>query len=324
MKITLAENFRAIFYIPFYLLKTLGLAEKAGLEIEWLPPGSPGGAIEAVKDGSIDLTWGGPMRVMKDHDTMPANGHSLLCFGEVVSRDPFFLIGKKSLGRFELAQLRQLRLALVSEVPTPWLCLQADLRDQGLNVKEIEASLVRGLSMAQQIQALQAGTLDVAQLFEPLVSQLLTDPSYQILYAAHTRGPTVYTSLICSHDGWHKNHVSFTKLVQVLGELQHWMHAQTPAVLGQHVQDFFPEVSPVLLESAIGHYFYNGIWAKEPSMSKTGFDRLSYSLNSGGFIRTQITYDSCMTALDCAEHSGAVPCSTSHPRSPTNETPQPY
>jgi len=30
-----------------------------------------------------------------------------------------FLLGKKTLGRFELAQLRQLRMALVSEVPTP-------------------------------------------------------------------------------------------------------------------------------------------------------------------------------------------------------------
>ena len=103
MTLTLAENFRAIFYTPFYLLKTLGLAEQAGLELKWLPPGSPGGAIDAIKNGSVDLTWGGPMRVMKDHDTTASNGQSLLCFGEVVTRDPFFLIGKKSLGDFELA-----------------------------------------------------------------------------------------------------------------------------------------------------------------------------------------------------------------------------
>lgn len=302
MNITLAENFRAIFYTPFYLLKALGLAEQSGLQIEWLPPGSPGGAIDAVKDGSVDLTWGGPMRVMKDHDTTKANAQSLRCFGEVVSRDPFFLIGKKSLGRFELAQLRQLRLALVSEVPTPWLCLQADLRDQGLNVQEIKSSLIRNLSMADQIQALKSGTLDVAQLFEPDVSEVLRDPAYQVLYAAHTRGPTVYTTLICSREGWHKNEIAFRKLVQVLRELQSWMHAQTPATLTQHVQPFFPDIAPSILQSAIGRYLQHGIWAKAPAMSKTGFDRLSYSLNSGGFIRTQITYDSCVTPLDHSVH----------------------
>jgi len=95
MRLTLAENFRAIFYTPFYLLKALGLAEQAGLTLEWLPPGSPGGAIDAIKEGRVDLTWGGPMRVMKDHDTTPANGQSLLCFGEVVSRDPFFCLVKR-------------------------------------------------------------------------------------------------------------------------------------------------------------------------------------------------------------------------------------
>jgi NitT/TauT family transport system substrate-binding protein len=298
MTLTLAENFRAVFYTPFYLLKTLGLAEQAGLNIEWLPPGSPGGAIDAIKDGRIDLTWGGPMRVMKDHDTTPLNGQSLLCFAEVVSRDPFFLVGKKSLGSFELAQLRQLRMALVSEVPTPWLCLQADLRDQGLNALEIQASLVQGLSMAEQIHALNTHTLDVAQLFEPLVSQVLTDPNYQVLYEAHLRGPTVYTALICSQDGWKKNHEAFTCLTHVLRDLQGWMHAQTPATLAQHVQPFFPDIAPPLLQSAIGRYLANGIWAKEPRMSKAGFDRLAYSLQSGGFIRTQMPYDSCVTPLD--------------------------
>ena len=298
MTLTLAENFRAIFYTPFYLLKTLGLAEQAGLELKWLPPGSPGGAIDAIKNGAVDLTWGGPMRVMKDHDTSPSNGQSLLCFGEVVTRDPFFLLGKKSLGRFELAQLRQLRLAQVSEVPTPWLCLQADLRDLGLNVSEIEAKLVRGLSMSEQIQALKAGTLDVAQLFEPLASELLTNSAYQVLYAAHTRGPTVYTTLICSHDGWTKNHAAFTLMHDVLRTLQTWMHAQTPAIIASHVQPFFPELGAQHLEQAIARYLENGVWAKSPEMSETGFDRLSYSLYSGKFIRTQIDYASCITPLD--------------------------
>lgn len=298
MTLTLAENFRAIFYTPFYLLKTLGLAEQAGLELRWLPPGSPGGAIDAIKNGSVDLTWGGPMRVMKDHDTTPSNGQSLLCFGEVVARDPFFLIGKKTLGSFELAQLRQLRLALVSEVPTPWLCLQADLRDLGLNVPEIESSLKRGLSMPEQIQALKAGTLDVVQLFEPFASDLLSDPAYQLLYAAHTRGPTVYTTLICSRDGWDKHHVAFTALNEVLRSLQKWMHAQTPAIIATHVQSFFPELSAQHLEHAIARYLQNGIWAQSPEMSQTGFDRLSYSLHSGSFIRTQIDFASCVTPID--------------------------
>ena len=133
MKITLAENFRAIFYAPFYALKVLDLARREGVDIAWLPPGAPGGAIDDVKRGTVDLTWGAPMRVMKDLDSTPADGRSLLCFGEVVARDPFCLVGTPDPAGFDLTALARLRFGVVSEVPTPWLCLQGDLRDAGID-----------------------------------------------------------------------------------------------------------------------------------------------------------------------------------------------
>ena len=68
MKLTIAENFRAVFYAPFYALRALELAEREGLQIEWLPGERPGGAIDEVKRGRIDAQFGGPMRVMKDHE----------------------------------------------------------------------------------------------------------------------------------------------------------------------------------------------------------------------------------------------------------------
>src|SRR6185436_20923572 len=135
MKLTIAENFRAVFYAPFYALRALGLAEREGLEIEWLPGGQPGGAIDDVKRGKIDAQFGGPMRVMKDNDTDRApDGASLLCFAEVVARDPFYVVGKKTQTKFNLKDLASMRLGIVSEVPTPWHCLRADLVDAGLDL----------------------------------------------------------------------------------------------------------------------------------------------------------------------------------------------
>ena len=51
------------------------------------------------------------MRVMMAHDRDP--GSSLVSFGEVVSRDPFFLIGHCE--AFALAKVTQLRFATVSD-----------------------------------------------------------------------------------------------------------------------------------------------------------------------------------------------------------------
>src|ERR671929_1862192 len=86
LKLRIAENFRAVFYAPFYAIRALGLAEREGLSIEWLASDTPGGTIEQVKRGAIDAQWGGPMRVLRDHDIKGSGGPACLPGG--VWRDP--------------------------------------------------------------------------------------------------------------------------------------------------------------------------------------------------------------------------------------------
>lgn len=293
MKLKIAENFRAVFYTPFYALKALDLAAREGLQIEWLAPGSPGGAIDDVKQGVIDLTWGGPMRVMKDHDSTPDDEASLLCFGEVVTRDPFCLVGRSGQAGFDLAALAGLRLGVVSEVPTPWLCLQADLRDAGIDLAGTDG-VVTGLSMPQQLRALKDGELDVGQFFEPYVSQALADKAGQLLYAASERGHTVYTTFICSRAGLARQGAAFAALNRALHALQEWMTAEGPAELARLTANFFPDIPAPIFRSAVERYYLGGVWARHPDVSRSGFDRLAYSLHAGGFIASRMTYESCV------------------------------
>ncbi len=75
----------------------LGFYKREGVDVELLTSDAPGDAVPKLIDGTIDLTWGGPMRVMKAHDQ---DKHSpLVSFCEVVSHDPFFLIGKPARSR---------------------------------------------------------------------------------------------------------------------------------------------------------------------------------------------------------------------------------
>ena len=300
MKINLAENFRAVFYAPFYAIKALALASREGVEVDWLPPGAPGGAIEAVKRGVVDATWGGPMRVMKDHDGQPANGASLLCFGEVVGRDPFCLVGAGEPQGFDLAALAGLRLGVVSEVPTPWLCLQADLRDAGVDVPALLDSprLATALSMAQQLRALQSGELDVAQFFEPFISQALLEQAGAVLYPASSRGPTVYTTFICSRDGMARHREAFAGLNRALAHMQDWIATQGAAELARVTAPFFPELPFRLLQASVERYCEAGVWSRGTRISQAGFERLSHSLASGGFIAAPADYAACVHKFD--------------------------
>ena len=95
MHVKLSENFRAVFYAPFYATHALGFYTSEGVEVELLNSPAPAAAAAGLLDGSIDISWGGPMRVMKARDDDP---HSpLVCFCEVAARDPFFLVGKAML-----------------------------------------------------------------------------------------------------------------------------------------------------------------------------------------------------------------------------------
>ena len=192
MKIRLSENFRAVFYAPYYATQALGLYAREGVEVEFINSSVPGDAVAGLLDGTIDLTWGGPMRVMRAHDQRPDS--PLVCFGEVVARDPFFLIARRGeQADFRLADLARLRLATVSEVPTPWMCLQEDMRRAGLDPAKLDR--VTDQSMASNAGALRRGEVDVVQLFQPLVEELIESGAGHIWHAAAERGPTSYTTL---------------------------------------------------------------------------------------------------------------------------------
>src|SRR6266478_6252518 len=155
MPIKLAENFRAVFYAPFYAAQSLGFYASEGVEVELVNSSSPGDGVSALLNDAIDITWGGPMRVMKAHDLQPSS--PLVCFCEVVARDPFFLVGRHRPSEFQLRDLASLRFAAVSEVPTPWMCLQHDLREHGIDPSRLargdQPSIRRSLPRKAQLRA---------------------------------------------------------------------------------------------------------------------------------------------------------------------------
>jgi len=287
MKLRVAENFRAVFYAPFYAIRALGLPEREGLQVEWLPSETPGGTIEQVKRGAIDAQWGGPMRVLKDHDSP---NPSLLSFGEVVWRDPFYLIGRRNDG-FRLQDLASMRLGVVCEVPTPWYCLRADLHDTGLDVSKM--NLVRDLGMPQQLEALAAGKLDAVQLFEPYASRALADGN-AVLYAQSSRGPTTYTAFITSRECASRNRDALAALERATQAMLDWLAKEGPAELARVTASFFPDVPQEVLRAAFERYRRAGLWTRTTTLSEKGFERLAYSLQLGGFIKRRAPYAECV------------------------------
>src|SRR5215813_5773961 len=250
MRIRLAENFRAVFYAPFYAAQALGLYRREGVEIDLLNSSVPGDAVTALLAGAIDVTWGGPMRVMKSRDQDP--GSPLVCFCEVVARDPFYLVGQLNGAGFRLADLPRLRFAAVSEVPTPWMCLQHDLREQGIDPDRL--ARIADRPMSENLATLRDRQVDVVQVFEPYVSMALNEGAAEILYAASARGPTVYTTFIATRDGMARHRAAFAAMTRAMRHMQHWLAGHRADDLADVVTPFFPDIPREMLASALGRY----------------------------------------------------------------------
>ena len=179
---------------PFYVALARDAFAAEGVEIRFTSSPRPQDAALRLMDGTVDVCWGGPMRVMETYQKRA--DCDIVCFGEVVTRDPFLLMGRAPRPDFTLADLRSVRLATVSEVPTPWLCLQHDLRLAGIDPAGI--ARVADQTMAGNVAALKAGEVDVIQVFEPFPSLLLAEGRRACLVRGGAPRADVLHHLLCA------------------------------------------------------------------------------------------------------------------------------
>ena len=290
MLITLQEPLRGLLYAPYYAALALGAYRCAGLAIDFVSAATPADAPAGLFAGTVDVAWGGPMRVMQMYETRP--DCDLVCFGEVVTRDPFLVIGREPRPDFTLADLYGKRLATVSEVPTPWLCLQEDLRREGLDPDALPR--ITGRTMVDNAAALRRGEVDVVQLFEPFAEELITAGEGRLWYAAAARGPTAYTSFYMRRRVLAARRDEIKKLVRGLYRTQKWVYAQPPEALADAVQSFFPSVPSTLLRAAVARYRALGIWGRNPILPRAGYDRLKAGLVSGRFVREGAPFEAAV------------------------------
>lgn len=279
--LTLQEPFRAVFYAPFYAALARDAFAAEGVEVRLLPGDRPAAVADAVLAGQADFGWGGPMRLLLAHDKDP--DCPLRLFGAVVMGDPFFLVGRAPNPKFRLTDLARLRLGTVSEVPTPWWTLQHDIRQAGLDPTRVPRVTDQG--MAANAAAVQAGTLDAAQVFEPFASEMERAGSGHVWHVAASRGPTSYTAFYARTDRIAARRGEFEAVVRGLAATLAWF-ARAPATeVVATITGFFPELDAKLLGRCVERYRALGIWTRTPRFPPEALGRLEAAMLSAGAIR---------------------------------------
>jgi len=280
MAIVLQESLRAVFYAPFYVALARQAFAGEGVEVRFAPAPPPGRAALNLLDGSVDVCWGGPMRVMQTYQQVPAC--DLVSFAEVVTRDPFLLLGRRPRPHFRLTDLATLRLASVSEVPTPWMCLQHDIRMAGMDPKRLDR--VADRTMAENVAALKGGAVDAVQVFEPFASLLVAEGAGYVWYAQADRGPTSYTTFYARRPLLTARRDELLRMVRAIHRTEKWVARASGPEIADVIAGYFPDLPVEILRAACDRYKLLGIWSDTPVVSQAGYDRLRDSLVSGGFV----------------------------------------
>ena len=290
MAINLCESFRAMFYTPYYLPLALGTYEAEGVDVTLSTSPSPDTVAQQLSDGIADVYWGGPMRilVMRDKNHKP----EIIGFCEAITRDPFFLIGKEPNPNFDLKELLDIRFASVSEVPTPWMCLQEDLRRASIDPANLNR--VGDRTMPENVAALKAGDADVVQLFQPFAEQILTENAGHIWYAQATRGYCSYTSLYATKEIIKTRNDDLYRMTRAIYRCQKWLHSVPAFEIASAVAEFFPDINSEILAAAAKRYIELGVWGKNPLLPREGFERLQDSLVSGGLVSHRSEFEDCI------------------------------
>jgi NitT/TauT family transport system substrate-binding protein len=290
MAIRLSENFRALFYAPFYAAHAIGAYQSEGVDVTLLPSSDPARAAAALRAGDIDVMWGGPLRVLLTHAQDSAS--DTVCFCDVIARDPFFVIGREPRPDFRFPDLAGVRFASVAEVPTPWLCLQDDLRRAGVDPATLDR--ISGPSMAENAAALRAGSLDAVQLFQSYAEELIASGAGHVWYAAADRGLTAYTVLVTRRPLLDTRRDELLAMTRAMMRTLHWMAATPGSEIARTLGEFFPAVAPDIFAAATDRYRRLQLFAPDPVLKQEGFDRLQAAMRSGGALDRAIPFEACV------------------------------
>ena len=285
--IKLYETLRTVVYVPFYMAIERGDWAAMGINVEVELSPSTSETAQGLIDGRVDVAWGGPMRVMLHHDQ--DRDCPLVCFGQVVARDPSIIVGREANDQFHFANLVGRRVGIISEVPTPWMTLQDDLGRAGVDLGSVK--WVKNHTMVENAEALNRGALDVVQIFEPYAEDLVQRGVGKIWHRCAVRGDSCWTSFYSTRAFIQAQPDICQALVLGIEKTLEVLHSEDPANIAQIVSKYFPDLQIECLSRIIDGYRNSHLWPLTTELPATAFTRLKAAMLSGSLISFDAPYD---------------------------------
>jgi NitT/TauT family transport system substrate-binding protein len=305
--LTVLMPFHTPFYTPLAAGAALGHFREEGLDVRWMAAAAYGkSTVDAVLDGSIDVSLGG---LMRSFGLLDRGGPLLPHFAEVCSRNGFFLLSREARPAFRWTDLVGKTVISFAEAPTPWQCMLTVLRRHGVDPAAVR--IERHRPVPEALAAFRSGHGDFFEQTQPIVEQMLAGgEAHLVASMGEATGPVPFTSYMTTPDFLRREPDTLLRFTRAVYRTQRWLARHDAGAIADAVAPGFPDVDRAILERAVARFAAQGTWSPDPILRRPGFDALQTILQAGGFITRTHRYgdlvDTTLAERAVAELEGKI------------------
>jgi NitT/TauT family transport system substrate-binding protein len=182
------------------------------------------------------------------------------------------------------------RVISFAEAPTPWQCLLAVLRRNGVDPARV--AIRRDLSVARAVAAFRAGEADFLEQGQPVVEQLLAEGAAHLAASmGSATGPVPFSSYMTTPRFLREERETVRAFTRAVFRAQRWMAHHASADIAAVIAPSFADIPADLLRRVVERYQRQDTWADDPILRQPGYESLQQILLDGQFIHTAHRYE---------------------------------
>ena len=226
--------------------------------------------------GSIISLDGGASRV-------PAH------FAKINARDGFFVLSRPTEAPFQWEALKGATVIPVGFSAMPPASLQFALRNNGVDPADV--TMIPGLPLDEAIARFRSGQGDFIHLPQPAAEQLIADGTASLAVAlGPANGHIAYSSFAATNDFLDRNPDLVDRFIKGYARALTWLQDSEPAIVGELVGQFFPEVANELIVRSVERYKDQETWPPDPHLKEPEFESLQNILVAADMVKQRQAY----------------------------------
>ena len=295
-KVKVAEVAHSIFYAPQYVAISEGFFEEVGIDIDLtLIPGADK-VTASILSGDMDIAFCGSEATIYVYNG--GEKDYLKTFAQLTQKDGTFLVSRKKIDNFSLADLKGKYVIGGRTAGMPEMTFEWALREAGIDPKR-DLTIDTSIEFAAMSGAFISGIGDFVTLFEPTALEVEQQGyGYVVASIGELGGVVPYTSYSARISYIEENKElieNFTKAVQKGLDFVHKNDSET---IAKSILDFFPDTALNDLTDAVDRYKKQDTWPKTTTFTEESFDHLQKIMIASGAIEKTVDYSSLIYSKD--------------------------